>query len=51
VQKLDFLVSKQMPDAEKRSRADYVIDTSVSIADSQKQVDHILSELIRSAGP
>lgn len=50
-EKLDFLVSKQMPDAEKRARADYIVDTSISFDDSQKQVDDILSELIGSAGP
>lgn len=45
VEKLDFILSRQMPDAEKRRRADYVIDTSVSIAGTQRQVDDILADL------
>lgn len=46
-EKLDFILSRQLPDAEKRRRADYVIDTSISIADSQRQVDGVLADLVR----
>ncbi len=45
-EKFDFILSRQLPDAEKRRRADYVIDTSISIADSQRQVDRILAKLV-----
>lgn len=49
-EKLEFILSKQLPDAEKRARANYVIDTSISIADSQRQVDSILTELTGTPG-
>jgi dephospho-CoA kinase len=49
VQKFEYLMSKQIPDAEKRARADYVIDTSVSIEDAKRQVDQVIAELKRAA--
>jgi len=41
---LDMILAKQMPDAEKRSRADYVIET-LTLATAQAQVDAIIKEL------
>lgn len=38
------ILSRQMPDAEKKSRADYIIDTSTMDV-AQDAVDHIISEL------
>lgn len=47
-EKLDFILSRQVPDSEKRARAEFVVDTSVSIDDAARQVDHIIEQLSRS---
>jgi dephospho-CoA kinase len=43
--KLQAIMERQMPNAEKRARADFVIDTSGSLSDTQAQVDSILAGL------
>lgn len=48
-EKLDFILSRQVPDAEKRARADYVIDTSVSLADTAREVERVVAA-IRAKG-
>jgi dephospho-CoA kinase len=44
-EKLDAILSRQTPDAEKRRRADFVVDTSGTIASSEAQVDRIIADL------
>ncbi len=49
-EKFDQILARQMPDAEKRGRADYVIDTSGSFEATRAQVDAILACLGIGAG-
>jgi dephospho-CoA kinase len=49
-EKLSAIVARQMPDAEKRRRADFVVDTSGTIAESQAQVDAIVARLAGRQG-
>jgi dephospho-CoA kinase len=44
-EKLDFILSRQVPDAVKRAKADYVIDTSVSLADTARHVERVIAEI------
>ena len=39
------ILARQMPDAEKRERADYVVDTGAGLEPARAQVKEILSEL------
>ncbi|RKE79865.1 dephospho-CoA kinase [Rhizobium sp. AG855] len=44
-EKLDLILSRQLPDAEKRARADFVVDTGIGIDDARRQVKTILETL------
>ncbi len=48
--KLDTLLARQIPDGEKLGRADFVVDTNGSIADSEVQVDAIIMTIEGRAG-
>jgi len=48
-EKLDFILSRQLADAEKRARADYVINTSASLADTAREVDQVIAA-VRAKG-
>ncbi len=49
-QKLDAILARQLPDEDKRSRADFVIETGGLIAETERQVKHILACLGLAAG-
>jgi dephospho-CoA kinase len=44
-EKLESLIARQLPDAEKRARAGYIVDTSGAIPEGQAQLDVILAQL------
>jgi dephospho-CoA kinase len=44
-EKLDQLLSRQMSDADKRARADFVVDTGGTFAESEAQVDRIVESI------
>jgi dephospho-CoA kinase len=47
VEKFTHILSLQTPDAEKRARADHVIDTGGNLVETRKQVRDILAQLRR----
>jgi dephospho-CoA kinase len=49
-EKLDAILLKQMPDADKRSRADFVVDTSQGLAHAEAQVVAIIDALKHREG-
>ncbi len=44
---LDALLARQMPDAEKRSRADFVVDTSHGLDPVRARIRDILAEVVK----
>jgi dephospho-CoA kinase len=45
--KLDAILARQLPDAEKRARADFVVDTSHGLAPVRKQIEDILAAAVK----
>jgi len=43
--KLAMILSRQLPDAERRARADYVVETGGSIEDCESQIDRVIAKL------
>jgi dephospho-CoA kinase len=43
--KLDKLLARQLPDAEKRRRADFVVDTSANVEASRAELDAVITAL------
>jgi len=50
IEKFDQILARQLPDGEKRVRADFVVDTSGSLDKTRAQVDAILACLGLQAG-
>ena len=50
-EKFDALMQKQMPDAEKRRRADFIVDTSQSFDSARAQVRAILAAVRANSRP
>jgi dephospho-CoA kinase len=49
--KLDAILSRQLPDAEKRKRADFIVDTSTDLSTTEAEVRRILACLgLRTGG-
>ena len=44
-EKFNLILSRQMPDAEKRARADFIVDTGSGIDEARRQVEAIIAAL------
>ncbi len=45
-EKFEAILARQVPDAEKRARADYVVDTSGSFEETRAQIDAIVDRIL-----
>ena len=48
-EKLESILAKQMPDSEKRKRADFVVDSSQGLDYARQQVEDIIESVTQSA--
>ncbi len=46
-EKLDALIARQLPDADKRAKADFVVDTSGPLEDTYRQIDAVVREIMK----
>jgi dephospho-CoA kinase len=49
-ERLESILARQLPDAEKRARADYIIDTGGPLAETRAQVNALIACLIGGTG-
>ena len=49
-QRFGAILAKQLPDEEKRARADFVIDTGVALDETRRQVAHVIACLAEPRG-
>lgn len=49
-EKLEFILSRQLPDRQKRSRADFVIDTSTSLEQTDRDVGRVITAIRSKRG-
>jgi len=49
-EKLAAIRARQLPDAEKRARADFVVDTGTAWEDTREAVDRLLESLVERPG-
>ncbi len=45
--KLEAILARQIPDAEKRARADFVVDTSHGLEPVRQRIGEILREVVK----
>jgi dephospho-CoA kinase len=46
-EKLDAILARQLPDAAKREKADFVVDTGVPLEDTHRQIDAVVTEIMK----
>lgn len=49
-EKLEQILKRQMPDAEKREKAHFIVDTSLTVAETEAQTEAIFAKLLSQSG-